>query len=359
VKTSHLLLVVAALSLLPRPLLAERISALREQSQQVVEARGLKGLRVENPRGLIQVSPSRDGRIHLTALKLANSRMSVRARDFARGTRVETSTESGRFVVRVRYPQRQTFHTSFSQLFKGEFDLPRVEVRLALEVPASLPVDLETSSGDLETNGLAGPQSLQTTSGDIEVRAAGALLSIVTTSGDVMAAGLGRAQVRSVSGDVTLDAARGPLDVRTTSGDISLSGVTDSLKLSSVSGDIQADRAPHGLEAGTTSGGISVDGLAGGLVRVRSTSGGVRFGLDRNLRRADVSTVSGEVRVRLADGLGCDLALTSTSGTLESSVPMRIRTASRHELSGVVAGGGPPVVLHSLSGDIAVTGGGR
>jgi hypothetical protein len=358
VKAHHLLLAVAALSLLPGSLLAE-VPTLREQSQQVVEARGLTGLRVENPRGLVQVGPSRDGRIHLTALKLTTSRMSARAQDFARGTRVETSTESGRFVVRVHYPQRQTLHASLSQLFKGEFDLPRVEVRLSLEVPPGLPVDLETISGDLETSGLAGLQSLQTTSGDIEVHAAAAFITITTTSGNVMASGLGRAQVRSVSGDVTLDAARGPLDIRTTSGDINLSGVTDSLGLSSVSGDIQVDRAPRGLDAGTTSGGIVVDGLAGGLVRLRSTSGDMRFGLDRSLRRADVSTVSGGITARLADGLGCNLTLKSTSGTLDSSVPLKIRTVSRTEMSGAVSGGGSPVVLHSLSGDIAVTGGGR
>jgi hypothetical protein len=358
VKAHHLLLAVVVLALLPGSLLAEG-PTLREQSQQVVEARGITGLRVENPRGLVQVSPSRDGRIHLTALKLTTSRMASRAQDFASGTRVETSTESGRFVVRVHYPQRKTLHASLSQLFKGEFDLPRVEVRLSLEVPPKLPVDLETTSGDLETNGLAGAQSLQTTSGDIEVHAAAAFLSITTTSGNVMASGLGRAQVRTVSGDVALDAASGPLDIRTTSGDINLSEVTDSLGLSSVSGDIQVDRAPRGLDAGTTSGGIVVDGLAGGLVRLRSTSGDVRFGLDRSLRRADVSTVSGGITARLADGLGCDLTLKSTSGTLDSSVPLKIRTVSRNEMSGVVSSGGPPVVLHSLSGDIAVTGGGR
>ncbi len=357
-KAHHLLLAVAALALLPGSLLAE-VPALREQSQQVVEARGLTGLRVENPRGLVQVGPSRDGRIHLTALKLTTSRMSSRAQEFARGTRVETSTESGRFVVRVHYPQRQTLHASLSQLFRGELDLPRVEVRLSLEVPPNLPVDLETTSGDLETSDLAGSQSLQTTSGDIEVHAAAAFLSITTTSGNVMASGLGRAQVRSVSGDVALDAARGPLDIRTTSGDINLSGVTDSLGLSSVSGDIQVDRAPRGLDAGTTSGGIVVDGLAGGLVRLRSTSGDVRFGLARSLRRAEVNTVSGGITARLADGLGCDLTLKSTSGTLDSSVPLKIRTVSRNEMSGAVSGGGPRVVLNSLSGDIVVTGGGR
>ena len=236
-KAHHLLLAVA-LTLLPGSVLADT-PTLREQSQQVVEARGLTGLRVENPRGLVQVGPSRDGRIHLTALKVTTSRMSSRADEFARETRVETSTESGRYVVRVRYPQRQMLNASLMQLFRGEFDLPRVEVRLALEVPPRLAVELETASGDLETSDLSGTQSLETTSGDVDVRAAAAFLSITTTSGNVVASGVGRARVRSVSGDVTLDAARGPLDVRTTSGNIGVSGVTDSLGLSSVSGDIR------------------------------------------------------------------------------------------------------------------------
>jgi len=358
VKAHHLMLAVAALAFLPGSLLAGT-PTLREQSGQVVEARGLTGLRVENPRGLVEVGPSRDGRIHLTALKLTTSRMSEQARGFARDTRVETSIERGRYVVRVRYPQRETLHASLAQLFRGELDLPRVEVRLALEVPSRLAVELATASGDLRTTDLEGVQSLQTTSGDIEVHGASAALSVTTTSGDIMATGVGRARVRSVSGNVTLDGGRGPADVGTTSGDIELSGVADSLRLSSVSGDIRVDRAPRGMDAGTTSGDIRVDGLAGGAVHLRSTSGEVSFGLDRALRRADVSTVSGGISARLAAGLGCDVTLTSTSGTLDSSVPLQIREVSRHKMSGVVAGGGPPVVLHSLSGDIAVTGEGR
>jgi DUF4097 and DUF4098 domain-containing protein YvlB len=184
-------------------------------------------------------------------------------------------------------------------------------------------------------------------------------VAISTTSGSVVGSALARAKVHSVSGDVTLDDARGPLDVQTTSGDIEVRGVADALGLGTVSGSITVDRAPQGIDAGTTSGDIDVQGMAAGVVRLRSISGEVRLGLERRLSRADVSTVSGDIQLRLAEDLGCSLRLTSTGGTLDSSVPLQIRTASRHEMSGVVRGGGPPVVLHSASGDIAVTGGGR
>jgi DUF4097 and DUF4098 domain-containing protein YvlB len=162
-----------------------------------------------------------------------------------------------------------------------------------------------------------------------------------------------------VSGDITLDGVRGALEAHSTSGSVEARGVTDSVQVSTVSGDIWLDRAPRGVDAGTTSGGIVIEGEAGGAVRLRSTSGEIRFGLARPLRRAAASTVSGGIHVRLADDLGCDLKLTSSSGNLETSLPLKIRTITRHEVEGAVRGGGPPVVLHSSSGDIAVTGGGK
>ena len=323
-----------------------------------MEARGLKGVRVENPRGRVRVVPSPDGRLHVTALKFTRGHPPAETDALARKTLVETSIEDGRHVIRVRYPQR-VIRISFMRLLRGELDAPSVKVRLLLEVPPGLAVELESTSGDLETSGLDGPQTLETTSGDIAVQDAAAAVTIGTTSGDVSATGLGRARVHSVSGDVTVAGARGPLEVRTTSGEIEVEGAADSVKVASVSGDIQVDGAPRGLEAGTTSGNVDVTGPVNGVARARSTSGCVRLQLGPAVRRADVSTVSGGITVRLAAGLGCDLVLKSTSGHLEAAVPIQIRTMTRRELSGAVSGGGVPVSLHSVSGDITVSGGGR
>ena len=138
-----------------------------------------------------------------------------------------------------------------------------------------------------------------------------------------------------------------------------MSGAADSVRAASVSGDIQVDRAPRGLDAATTSGQVTVSGPVDGTARVRSTSGDVQLELGPAARRADVNTVSGGIAVRLAAGLRCDLTLTSTSGSLDASVPIQIRTMTRRELSGAVSGGGAPVSLHSVSGDITVSGGGK
>ncbi len=354
----HLVVALAVLAALPGPS-AAREDKLVERSRQVVEPRGITSVRVENARGWVKVAPSPDGRLHVTALKVTTGTSATRAAELARDTRVETSTTGGRFLVRVVYPQSQVVRVSFLRLLRGELRVPSVQVRLTLAVPPGLPLELKSTSGDFETTDLTGPQSLESTSGDVEVRGAGAAVTVATTSGDVTAAGLGAARLRSVSGDVNVEGARGPLDVRTTSGEIVVTGAADSVRVASVSGDIQVDRAPRGLDAGTTSGGVSVTGPVNGTARVRSTSGDVALELGAGARRAEVTTVSGEIDVRLAAGLRCDLTLTSTSGSLDADVPIQIRTMTRRELSGTVSGGGAPVILRSVSGDITVSGKGR
>ena len=354
----HLVVALAVLATLPGSS-AARPDKLVERSQQVVEARGLTGVRVENARGWVRVVPSADGRIRLTALKVTSGASSPRADELARDTRVETSSAGGRYVVRVVYPQSHVMRVSFLRLLRGDLWVPSARVRLTVEMPPGLALELKSTSGDFATSDLTGRQSLETTSGDVEVRGAGAAVDITTTSGDVVVSGPGGARVRSVSGDVRVDAAGGPLDLRTSSGEIAVSGAADSVRAASISGDIVVDRAPRGLDAGTTSGSVTVTGPVNGTARVRSTSGDVELELGAGARRAEVNTVSGEIAVRLAAGLRCDLSLTSTSGSLAAGVPIQVRTMTRRELSGTVSGGGIPVILRSVSGDITVSGGGR
>ena len=351
--------VVTALALLGLLVRAAGAETLREQSQQSVEARGVALVRVENPRGLVQVRPSADGRIHLTALKIARSSDRAKAVEFARDTRVETRTEAGRYVVVVRYPQRQVVRVNFWDLFRDHYQFPEIEVRLALEVPASLPVSLKTTSGDLETTDLVGPQQLASVSGDLSVRGGAGLVEGTSTSGDLVAENVGRLRYRSVSGDAEVAGARGPLELRSTSGRVKVARAADSVLVGTVSGDVHVEESPRVLVVTSTSGDVEIAGLASGDVRIRSASGDVRLGLAPGVRRAEIATGSGDIVARVPERLACDLDLRTSSGSLDVSLPIQVRTVSRHQVSGSVRGGGVPITLRSSSGDIDVTSGGR
>jgi DUF4097 and DUF4098 domain-containing protein YvlB len=303
------------------------------------------------------VRASTDGRIHLTALKLVRSVDRSRARSFARETEVTLSTQGGSCEIRVRYPQRQTVRLSFWEIFSG-FDLPMTEVRLALEVPETLPVSLRSTSGDIETAGLQGPQDLETTSGDVDVADATGKLRAASTSGDITVSSAGASVLRTVSGDVVADGVAGPLDAHTTSGELVVRGARDSLVLGTVSGDIRLDGAPRGVRGSTTSGDIEARGVAGS-VRFSTSSGDVAVWLRPPLAGAEIASGSGDITVHLAGGLGCEVELRTSNGRVEASVPLEVRSATRHVLIGRVGQGTIPLLLRSSSGDIHLMGGGN
>jgi DUF4097 and DUF4098 domain-containing protein YvlB len=338
---------------------ADEDDTWREQSRKAVDVRGLTVLEINNSRGRVDLTPSKDGQLHLTALKIIRRGSQSEAREAAKEIVVALKSSGDRYIVDVSYPRHTHVHLGFAELF--DFDshrYPRSEVRITAEVPPSLSVAVRSSSGDIRTEGLAGGQTLRSSSGDIEVDSAAGRVDVSTSSGDVSAVGLHAARLSSSSGDLEVREVAGPLRASTTSGDISVKGAQDSLILLSRSGDITTDAAPHGLRGESSSGEVVAD-YAAGAVQVGTSSGDVRLGLREPLAGVDVSTSSGQIRLSLDPAVRCALDLRTSSGSFEVALPMDMKQASRRNLTGVIRGGNTPVQLHTASGDITVMGGGR
>ena len=329
----------------------------REQSRLDLEPRDISGIEVHNARGRIEARPSADGRVHVTALKIVRARDRDISRRLARETLVETSRQGGRLVIRVRYPQRHSVRINFWDSF-SDISIPRVEVRIALEIPSGLPLWLNETSGDVITENHDGRQVIKTTSGDVEVHGARGPLEVTSTSGDVSATGVERARVSTISGDVEIAGVRGALSASTSSGDVSVENARDSLTIRTTSGEVRTNGAVRGASVRTASGDIRIEG-ASGQVHLGSTSGEVVVGLRDPLARADVETASGDIVVELAGTLACTLDMRTSSGSIDVDLPVETRTVSRHAVTAVVRNGRTPVVLGSTSGNIQVRGGNR
>ncbi len=327
-------------------------SVLREEARQSVAVRGFTSLRVENSRGDVQLGPSADGLVHLTALKVIRSGSADESRRMSREIRVDTGIESGQFVIRVRYPRERSVHIGFWDLFQ-DFEVPNSEVRIGLTMPPGLPASVRTMSGNVRAQGVAAAQSFESSSGDVEVSGAGGPLRVETRSGDVSGRMIGRSYVRTVSGDVDLDGVRGPLEARTTSGGLSVKAAEDSLDLGSVTGDIEVDAAPHGLAAATTSGAVTVRGAAGSI-GVNASSGDVDLGVRAPLTAVAVTTGSGGIEVRLGEAVSAALVLRTATGSLQLDSPIQTSMSSRRMATGRLGEGRAPVVLRTTSGDIHV-----
>lgn len=343
------MVVLAALTATP----AVAADVWREQSRQDVERRGLSVLEIRNARGRIDITPSTDGRIHLTALKIVRHVSEARARRLAEDVVVETGRSGDRYRVEVRYPDRVTIDFG---LF-GVKDRS-CEVRIAAQVPPDLAIDAHTASGEIRSEGISAAQTIRSVSGDVEVLAAGGPVQLSSTSGRIDASGLGRGKVNTVSGDLSVDGVRGPLRASSTSGAIQITGADDSLSLSTVSGDIQLDRAPRGLVIHSSSGHLSARSTAGS-VTAGTVSGDIDLGAREPLRSISASTSSGAIHVTLDDQVRCALDLHSSSGTLDVGMPIEMHSMTRRAIQGRVRGGSTPVTLRTVSGDITVMGGGQ
>jgi hypothetical protein len=140
-----------------------------------------------------------------------------------------------------------------------------------------------------------------------------------------------RVSAKSVSGDITLDGVSGSVDAKTVSGDLEARGLDGEIAFNSVSGDLTlAGSALGQLDARTVSGRVTAD------IDLRD-GGGVR-----------VTTVSGDVAVRLPSRASARVDLRSTSG----------RVHSGFEPASQPSGPGPAVVsatLGSGSANLSVT----
>jgi len=329
----------------------------REQSEWIRDAHGVAVIAVEDARGEVNVQASADDRIHLRALKVTRGPSLDDAKRIAAETTVELDENQGRLAIRVRYPHLHVRVNLWQDM--SDNAMPSDEVRMALEIPAALTVEVSSASGDVVTGGLRGSQRLRTASGDVTVNDAQGPVEVSTASGDVTGTALSAVRVNTASGDVRLDGPRGAVELETSSGDIVVRGAADSVRAHSVSGSVQVDGAPRGADLGSTSGEITI-GRAAGRVRARTVSGDLAARLGRGIVGADLGTQSGALGVTLDPGFGCRLEAETSSGGIDLDRSVTISRQSRGHASATVGGGGPTVGLRTVSGDIrVVVGGGR
>lgn len=332
-----------------------------ERSDKVVEARGLAGLEITNDRGETLVRPSADGRLHVTAVKTTRADDAAAIDRLARETSVDLAPLGPTYRIEVRYPKRIDVQVDFWKLFaRRDHDepiVPRVDVKLIVEAPATFTTTFRSASGDFSSEGMAGAQSLRTTSGDVTVRGARGAVTVNSVSGDLQLADAAHAELHTTSGDVHVEGA-GALTIQTVSGDVQVNGARESVQMHSSSGDLEADAAPGGLVAETTSGTVRVQ-HASRAVHASSSSGEIDLGLVAPLADVDASAVSGSVHCALPAGAGAMLELHTVSGDLSCDAPVRILDQSRNRLSARIGAGGPTLRLKTTSGDIHVTSGGQ
>ncbi|MCT9090900.1 DUF4097 family beta strand repeat-containing protein [Streptomyces sp. ASQP_92] len=167
---------------------------------------------------------------------------------------------------------------------------------------------------------------------DVEVGTVGA--------GSVVSGIRGRTEVRGVSGDTTLVKLAGPIKAESVTGNLEAQAVTGELRFKSVSGDLTV-----------------VEG-AGGRVAAESVSGDMLLDLDPGTKATDIrlTTVSGEVAIRLPHPADARVEANTTSGTVSSAFEdLRISGQwGTKKITGTLGAGNGTLRATTVSGAIAL-----
>jgi hypothetical protein len=144
---------------------------------------------------------------------------------------------------------------------------------------------------------------------------------------------------KSVSGDITLDGVIGSVDAKTVSGNLEARGLDGEIAFNSVSGDLTlAGGAVGHLDARTVSGRVTAD------IDLRD-GGGLR-----------VTTVSGDVAVRLPACASARVDLRSTSGRVHSVFDGMSRSPGPGPavMSAAIGSGSANLSVTSMTGDVTL-----
>ena len=159
----------------------------------------------------------------------------------------------------------------------------------------------------------------------------------VVSATAVMSGISARASVKSVSGGITLDGVTGDVDANTVSGTVEAQGINGKLNFNTVSGDLTlADGWMERLDVNGVSGDVTAD-----------------LDLDP-LGGMKVSTVSGEVMLRLPAEADARVNLQSVSGDVRSEFAELRRSSApaSRSVSGSLGAGSEQVSVTTMSGRV-------
>lgn len=225
--------------------------------------------------------------------------------------RVDVTSEGGHTVIKVVLPHHGGRHA---------------DAHLHVQIPKGSELDVSAVSADVTASGLQGVQHLTTVSGDLSSELAGA---------DV--------EAKSVSGDIKLKGHGEPARLRVTS----------------VSGDVHLEHGAGDLETSSVSGSLVISLDTAHSVRVRTTSGDLRF--EGHLARDatfEASSVSGDMNIRAPAAGGFVYEITTFSGDISNCFGVKAQRESEYapgsKLSGSRTDGAGHVRVKTMSGDISL-----
>lgn len=214
-----------------------------------------------------------------------------------------------------------------------------VTIAYAIQVPRDTEVSATVASGAQTIRGVRGPVKVQAASGSIRVEKIERYTQLTTASGSISATDVDNdLRVSSASGSVTVSKVRGDVDVSAISGVLRISHPGGRVEAGTASGDVDIQGAAHGVKAHAASGRVFVQGNPGAD------------------NYWELKTASGGVQLAVPASANLHISAEAVSGEIRSDIPIVIEEQGKHSLRAHMGSGGGRVDIHTVSGEIRITG---
>lgn len=214
-----------------------------------------------------------------------------------------------------------------------------VAIAYSIQVPHDTEISSTVASGAQTIRNVRGPVKVQAASGSIRVEKIDRDVQLSTASGSISANDVGGdARVSSASGSVTVSGIKGDVSVKAVAGVIRVSQPGGRVEASTASGEAEIQGAAKDVKAHAASGRVYVEGNPGAdsFWELKTVSGGVQFSVPPSANfHLSAEAVAGEIR---------------------ADIPIVIEEQGKHSLRAHMGNGGGRVEVHTVSGEIRVSG---
>jgi len=167
---------------------------------------------------------------------------------------------------------------------------------------------------------------------------------------------------RSADGNLTATDLHGDITIHTSDGGQELTGVSGNLKLHSSDGHLRVRNASGILEARSSDGNQDIAGAFSSL-QLHSSDGSITLELaDGSRLSADsrIESSDGSVTLRLPKSFPAELAVSTSDGSIQSTLPLVVegynsKGSSGHNIRGKFNGGGSLLTIHTSDGSVHLT----
>ena len=167
---------------------------------------------------------------------------------------------------------------------------------------------------------------------------------------------------RSADGNLTAADLHGDLTIHTSDGSQELTGISGNLKLHSSDGQLRVRNASGTLETRGSDGNQEISGSFTSL-QLHSSDGSITIELAEGSHLSSDSRIEssdGSVTVRLPKSFPADLAVSTSDGNIQSTLPLVVegynsKGNSGHTIRGKFNGGGSLLTIHTSDGSVHLT----